>query len=105
MAKFKSKVEQTYEVVLSDPAATPGEKLKAAELLEKYKTQRRNIRRHTRAKKLLGIGAKEAKRAANTKISDEVSEHLKGTQFALEIFPMWPKEKREFWLKVWRLEK
>jgi hypothetical protein len=54
---------------------------------------------------MLGIGAKESKQSAAARIAEEVPEHLKGTDFARDIWPTWPKEKREFWLKVWELEK
>ncbi len=59
MARFKTKTQITLEAVLDDPHATPGDKIKATELLEKYKGQRTNRRRHTKAKALLGLGAKQ----------------------------------------------
>jgi hypothetical protein len=105
LARFKTKTHTTLEAVLDDPNATPADKVKAAELLEKYKTQRTNYRRHTKAKELLGIGGKESKQSAAARIAEEVPDHLKGTAFARDIWPTWEKEKREVWLKVWALEK
>jgi len=79
------------------------DKLKAAELLDNYLRQRKAFKRHGRVKQMLGIGAKERKQSAAARIAEEVPEHLKGTDFARDIWPTWPKEKREFWLKVWEL--
>jgi hypothetical protein len=101
----KSETQKLYEGIIANPKALPADKLKAGELLDNYLRQRKAFRRHGRAKRMLGIGAKESKNSAAARIADEAPEHLKGTAFAREIWPTWEKSKRDFWLKVWALEK
>jgi len=55
----KAKRQKIYEAVINDPASTPQEKMKAQIALDNYQKQRRNMRNHTKAKELLGLGAKD----------------------------------------------
>lgn len=59
MAKFKSKIQQTYEAVLADPSASSEAKLESAKLLDAYRERKKHRRNHTKAKALVGLGARD----------------------------------------------
>jgi hypothetical protein len=100
-----SKTEAVYVTVIDDPNTTPEAKLAAAQSLDKLRNQRKHYRNHTRAKAILGIGRKEAKSEAVERIIAELPESDRCTEFALNTWPTWPKEKRDLWLKVLELER
>jgi hypothetical protein len=68
------KTEKVYNAILDSPTASEGEKLQASIALDKLRNQRTHYRNHTKAKALLGIGAKEAKQDARSKIIAELPE-------------------------------
>lgn len=99
-----TETEKAYLAIISDPDATTQQKLDSSVALDKLRNQRTHYRNHTKAKELLGIGRKEAKRAATSKIVDELPDYWRGTKFGLETFPSWPIEKRREWLAINKLE-
>lgn len=99
-----SKIEATYRAVIDSPTASQSDKLQAATMLDKAIERRTHRRNHTKAKAIVGIGARETRNAANSKIIAELPANMRGTDFSINTWPTWPKEKRDFWLSVWKLE-
>src|SRR5215831_18923707 len=88
-----SKTESVYNAILDDPKSTTEQKLEASRLLDGYRKQKGARQRFGKARKLLGIAVRDTKATAASKIVNELPENWRGTEFAREIFPTWPKDK------------